>query len=78
MRLGMHGVAPLVLLALLGEPAAAQVAGRLVDEVSVGEQDGYATVSILFGCNVQYVSHVPASSGDTVRVRFPSEALSLL
>ena len=63
------GLAPLALLALLGGPAAAQVAGRLVDEVSVAEQDGYATVTVVFGCNVQYVSHVPASTGDTLRVR---------
>jgi hypothetical protein len=69
MRPGTHRLTSLVLLLLLGESATAQVAGRLVDEVSVGEQDGYATVTVVFGCNVQYVSHVPASSGDTVRVR---------
>lgn len=69
MRPGTQRLASLALLALLADPAAAQVAGRLVDEVSVGEQDGYATVTFVFGCNVQYVSHVPASSGDTVRVR---------
>jgi hypothetical protein len=61
--------AGLALLALLAGPTQAQVAGRLIEDVGVTEQDGYATVIILFGCNVQYVSHDPAGSGDAVHVR---------
>jgi hypothetical protein len=59
----------MALLAGLTGPAQAQVAGRLIEDVGVSQQDGYATVTILFGCNVQYVSHDPAGSGDAVRVR---------
>jgi hypothetical protein len=62
-------LASAALLASLAAPAQAQVAGRLIDEVSVAEQDGYATVTIVFGCSVQYVSHSPASDGDALRVR---------
>ena len=47
----------------------AQVTSRLIEEVSVAELDGYATVTILFGCDVRYVSHFPASGGDTLRIR---------
>ncbi len=58
-----------MLLAGLAGPAHAQVAGRLIEDVSVTEQDGYATVTVMFGCNVQYVSHTPASGGDSLHVR---------
>ena len=64
-----HNLACVALLAALAGPAQAQLAGRLIEDVGVTEQDGYATVNILFGCNVQYVSHIPASSGETLRVR---------
>ncbi len=57
------------LLAALAGPAQAQVAGRLIEDVSVTEQDGFSTVKVVFGCNVQYVSHTPASGGDSLRVR---------
>lgn len=50
-------------------PGHAQVPARLVDEVGVSEQGGYVAVTVLFGCTVRYVSHSPASSGETVRVR---------
>ncbi len=47
----------------------AQVAGRLVEEVGVSEQRDYVAVTVLFACTLRYVSHTPASSGDSVRVR---------
>lgn len=59
----------LALLPSLAGPAHAQVAARLIEDVSVAEQDGYATVTIQFGCDVRYVSHFPASSGDSLRIR---------
>lgn len=64
------------LLAILGwiDPAAAQTAGRLVEEVGVSEQGDYVAVTLLFGCALRYVSHTPASSGDTVRVRLAPQA----
>jgi hypothetical protein len=59
----------MLLLAGLAGPTLAQVAARLIEDIGVSEQDGYATVNIVFGCNVQYVSHSPAGSSDTLRVR---------
>ena len=59
----------LALLPWLAMPAHAQVAARLIEDVGVTNQDGYATVTIQFGCDVRYISHTPASSGDTVRIR---------
>jgi hypothetical protein len=50
-------------------PAFAQVSTRLVEEVGVSEQGGYVAVTVLFGCTARYVSHNPASSGETLRVR---------
>ena len=58
-----------LLLLAWGPTAHAQVAGRLIEEVSVAEQEGYAIVTLVFGCDVRYVSHFPATSGDMVRVR---------
>lgn len=64
------------LLAILGwvATAAAQTAGRLVEDVGVSEQGDYVAVTLLFGCTLRYVSHTPASSGDTVRVRLTPQA----
>ena len=60
----------IVLLPWLAVAAAhAQVAGRLVEEVGVAEQDDYVAVTVLFSCGLRYVSHTPASSGDLLRVR---------
>ena len=50
-------------------PVQAQVASRLIEEVGVAELDGYATVTILFGCDVRYVSHVATTGGDLLRIR---------
>jgi len=69
MRVNLAIGAVSMLLAGLAGQAQAQVAGRLIEDVSVTEQDGYATVSVVFGCNVQYVSHTPPSGGDSLRVR---------
>lgn len=59
----------LALLAALAAPAHAQVASRLVDQVEVTQAKEYATVTIVFGCEVRYLSHAPASSGEAVRIR---------
>ncbi len=59
----------IALLAAAAGTAQAQVAGRLLEEVSVSEEDGYAAVTVVFGCTVQYVSHSPASRGEAVRLR---------
>jgi hypothetical protein len=57
------------LLACASPVALGQVNGRLVEDVGVSEQRGYVAVTIVFGCTLRYVSHTPASSGDTVQVR---------
>jgi len=57
-----------LLLPWVAAIAQAQVVGRLVEEVGVSEQRDYVAVTVLFGCGLRYVSHTPASSGDTVRV----------
>lgn len=69
MRRALHRLP--ALLAILGwiATAAAQTAGRLVEEVGVSEQGDYVAVTVLFGCTLRYVSHTPASNGDSVRVR---------
>ena len=56
------------LLLAWGSTVHAQAA-RLIEEVSVAEQEGYAIVTLVFGCDVRYISHFPATSGDMVRVR---------
>jgi len=57
------------LLACASPAALGQAAVRLVEDVGASEQRGYVAVTVLFGCTLRYVSHTPASSGDTVQVR---------
>ena len=57
------------MLCLLGT-ARAQVAGRLIDAVDANERGNHVDISIIFGCGLQYISHTPASEGDTLRLRF--------
>jgi len=72
------------LLACASPAALGQAAVRLVEDVGASEQRGYVAVTVLFGCTLRYVSHTPASSGDTVQVRLsagpdcgsPSNAIS--
>ena len=59
----------LILLLSAAASVQAQVASRLIEEVSVAELDGYATVTILFGCDVRYVSHFATTGGDSLRIR---------
>ena len=59
----------LLQLSLLAATAHAQVTSRLIEEVGVAELDGYATVTILFGCDVRYVSHFATTAGDSLRIR---------
>ncbi len=48
---------------------AQQLTGRLVDAVDVSERDGRVDISLIFGCGLRYLSHTPASEGDTLQVR---------
>lgn len=74
-----------VMLSWTAAVAQAQGVGRLVEEVGVAEQRDYVEITMQFGCGLRYVSHMPASSGETVRVRLvpqpdcgvPSSAWSL-
>jgi tetratricopeptide (TPR) repeat protein len=50
--------------------ARAQVAGRLIDAVDATERGNHVNISIIFGCGLRYISHTPASEGDTLRLRF--------
>ena len=59
----------LSLICLIGT-ARAQVAGRLIDAVDANERGNHIDISIIFGCGLQYISHTPASEGDTLRLRF--------
>jgi tetratricopeptide (TPR) repeat protein len=58
------------LLTCFGGPARAQLAGRLIDAVDATERANHVDISIIFGCGLRYVSHAPASEGDTLRLRF--------
>ncbi len=64
--------APLLLVALscFGTTARAQLVGRLVDGVDATERSDHVDISILFGCGLRYMSHLPAIEGDTLRLRF--------
>ena len=74
MRATMRGRCLAFVTLVAGGLAHAQGGGRLVEELGVSEQDGDATVTVLFGCRLRYVSHTPASSGDLVRVRLVPQA----
>ncbi len=74
----MSMVAPRWLVAALvswaAVPVQAQMPVRLIEEVGVAEQGGYVAVTVLFGCNLRYISHSPGSSGDMLRVRLVPQA----
>jgi tetratricopeptide (TPR) repeat protein len=63
--------APVVvlLLALAAVDTRAQVAGRLLDSVDFSTRPGHVDISLIFGCGLRYLSHLPASKGDVLRVR---------
>jgi hypothetical protein len=52
----------------------AHAAVRLVEDVGATEQRGYVAVTLTFGCALRYVSHTPASQGESVQVRFNAGA----
>ena len=54
---------------LLIGAAVAQVANRPIDEVDVTVHSGYTDVNLLFACRLRYLSHLPSSEGDTLRIR---------
>lgn len=49
--------------------AHAQLAGRLVDAIDVADRQGRVDINLIFGCGLRYLTHSPASEGDTVRIR---------
>jgi tetratricopeptide (TPR) repeat protein len=49
--------------------AQAEFTGRLVDAVDVSERQGRVDINIIFGCGLRYLTHTPASEGDTLQVR---------
>lgn len=59
----------IVLLLAIHDSATAQSASRLIDGVEASERLGHTDISVLFGCGLRYVSHTPASEGDSLRVR---------
>ena len=59
----------LAALALPQGPARADTAARLVEEIGVTRQGSNFTVTVMFGCTVRYVSHMPADAGDVLHVR---------
>jgi len=62
--------AALVVLSCLGTAAHAQLVGRLIDAVDASERADHVDISLLFGCGLRYISHTPASEGNTLRLRF--------
>ena len=56
-------------LAMSASGVHAQSSVRLVEDVGASEQRDYVAVTLVFGCTLRYVSHTPASAGDTVQVR---------
>jgi len=65
----LRAVAAVAAVLACAASANAQVAGRLVDSVDFSERPGHVDISVVFGCSLRYLSHLPASQGDTVRVR---------
>jgi len=59
-----------VVLSCLSAPAHAQLVGRLIDAVDATERADHMDISLLFGCGLRYISHTPASEGNTLRLRF--------
>ena len=59
-----------IALCCVATAARAQLAGRLVDAVDATERADHIDISIIFGCGLRYISHAPASEGDTLRLRF--------
>ena len=59
----------LATLALIPGIARADAATRLVEEIGVTRQGGNVTVTVMFGCTVRYVSHMPADAGEVLHVR---------
>jgi hypothetical protein len=64
----LHRLATLLYLACTAT-AHAQVAARLVEDIGVSQQGTDVSVTVMFGCNVRYVSHTPADSGEFLRIR---------
>src|SRR5882672_7973353 len=60
----------ILLLGCLATPVRAQLVARLVDAVDANERADHIDISIIFGCSLRYLSHAPASEGDSVRLRF--------
>ncbi len=60
----------LVVLSCLATTARAQMIGRLIDGVDATERSDHVDISILFGCGMRYMGHLPAMEGDTLRLRF--------
>lgn len=60
----------LIALSCFGTTARAQLIGRLIDGVDATERSDHIDISILFGCGLRYISHLPAMEGDTLRLRF--------
>lgn len=60
------------LIAMAGTPTItlAQSALRLVDAIDASERPDHTDISIIFGCSLRYLSHTPASRGNTLRLRF--------
>jgi tetratricopeptide (TPR) repeat protein len=58
---------------LAGTPAAAQVVSagplRLVSLIDVAEQDNVVDLTMVFNCSMRFVSNLPASEGNEVRIQ---------
>jgi len=65
----LHRFMALVVVGLSSTVAHAQTSVRLVEDVGASEQRGYVAVTVVFGCTMRYLSHTPATSGETVQVR---------
>ena len=47
----------------------AQIAGRVVEDVDATEHSGYVDINVLFACGLRYLSHLPSSEGEALRIR---------
>jgi hypothetical protein len=73
----MKRAAWLAILALslgVSAPSRAQFVGRLVDAIDATGRGDQVDISIVFGCSLRYVSHMPASEGDSLLLRFTPQS----
>jgi tetratricopeptide (TPR) repeat protein len=54
---------------LVAGSASAQAPIRLIEAVEANEQNDHVNITALFACSMRYVSHLPVSRGDTVRIQ---------